>query len=76
MLLYDCKHIIGLMMRYSREHKLETHARIVRKASVRLPEKGAHGGGVGDAWQRWQLSLEAGAVAEENERACIGLRPR
>ena len=33
-------------MRYSREHKLETHARIVRKASVRLREKGAHGVGV------------------------------
>ena len=30
-------------MRYSREHKLETHARIVKKASVRLREKGAHG---------------------------------
>jgi TetR/AcrR family transcriptional repressor of nem operon len=36
------------VMRYSREHKLETHARIVRKASVRLREKGAHGIGVAD----------------------------
>jgi len=35
-------------MRYSREHKLETRARIVRKASVRLREKGAHGVGVAD----------------------------
>jgi TetR/AcrR family transcriptional repressor of nem operon len=35
-------------MRYSREHKAETHARIVRKASVRLREKGAHGVGVAD----------------------------
>ena len=35
-------------MRYSKEHKLETHARIVRKASVRLREKGAHGIGVAD----------------------------
>jgi TetR/AcrR family transcriptional repressor of nem operon len=35
-------------MRYSREHKLETHTRIVRKASVRLREKGAHGIGVAD----------------------------
>ena len=35
-------------MRYSREHKHETHARIVRKASVRLREKGAHGIGVAD----------------------------
>src|SRR6202165_5989307 len=35
-------------MRYSREHKLETHARIVKKASVRLRERGAHGTGVAD----------------------------
>jgi TetR/AcrR family transcriptional regulator, transcriptional repressor for nem operon len=35
-------------MRYSREHKQETHARIVRKASVRLRERGAHGIGVAD----------------------------
>ena len=35
-------------MRYSREHKQETHARIVRKAAVRLREKGAHGVGVAD----------------------------
>jgi TetR/AcrR family transcriptional repressor of nem operon len=35
-------------MRYSKEHKRETHARIVRKASVRLREKGAHGVGVAD----------------------------
>jgi len=28
-------------MRYSREHKLETHDRIVKRASVRLREKGA-----------------------------------
>src|ERR1700754_1226586 len=36
------------MMRYSKEHKQETHDRIVRKASVRLREKGAHGVGVAD----------------------------
>lgn len=35
-------------MRYSKEHKLETHDRIVKKASVRLREKGAHGIGVAD----------------------------
>src|SRR5512132_850258 len=35
-------------MRYSPEHKQETHARIVKKASVRLREKGAHGIGVAD----------------------------
>ena len=35
-------------MRYSKEHKQETHARILKKASVRLREKGAHGIGVAD----------------------------
>jgi TetR/AcrR family transcriptional regulator, transcriptional repressor for nem operon len=35
-------------MRYSKEHKQETRARIVRKASVRLRERGAHGVGVAD----------------------------
>jgi len=35
-------------MRYSKEHKRETHERIVRKAAVRLREKGAHGIGVAD----------------------------
>jgi len=35
-------------MRYSREHKAETHARIVKNASVRLRERGAHGVGVAD----------------------------
>ena len=35
-------------MRYSKEHKQETHARIVKKAATRLREKGAHGIGVAD----------------------------
>ena len=35
-------------MRYSKEHKHETHARIVKKAAVLLREKGAHGIGVAD----------------------------
>ena len=35
-------------MRYSKEHKFQTHARIVKRASVRLREKGAHGIGVAD----------------------------
>jgi TetR/AcrR family transcriptional repressor of nem operon len=35
-------------MRYSKEHKFETHERIVKKASVKLREKGAHGIGVAD----------------------------
>src|SRR5947199_9768496 len=43
-------------MRYSREHKQETHARIVRKAAVRLREKGAHGIGVADLMKEAGLS--------------------
>src|SRR4051794_9244951 len=35
-------------MRYSKDHKQETHARIVKRAAVRLREKGAHGIGVAD----------------------------
>ncbi len=35
-------------MRYSKEHKQETHARIVKRASVKLRERGAHGIGVAD----------------------------
>ena len=35
-------------MRYSKEYKHETHARIVKKASVKLREYGAHGIGVAD----------------------------
>jgi TetR/AcrR family transcriptional regulator, transcriptional repressor for nem operon len=48
MLLYDHKHLIGRTMRYSKEHKQETHERIVKRAAVRLREKGAHGVGVAD----------------------------
>jgi TetR/AcrR family transcriptional regulator, transcriptional repressor for nem operon len=48
MLLYDHKHLIGRIMRYSKEHKQETHERIVKRAAVRLREKGAHGIGVAD----------------------------
>ncbi len=35
-------------MRYGKDHKQETHARIVKKASVRLRERGVHGIGVAD----------------------------
>jgi TetR/AcrR family transcriptional regulator, transcriptional repressor for nem operon len=35
-------------MRYSKEHKQETHERIVKRAAVRLRERGAHGIGVAD----------------------------
>ena len=43
-------------MRYSKEHKQETHARIVKKASVRLREKGAHGIGVADLMKEADLT--------------------
>ena len=33
-------------MRYSKEHKFQTHAKIVKRASIKLREKGAHGIGV------------------------------
>lgn len=39
---------LGHPMRYSKDHKAETHARIVAKAAVRLREKGVHGIGVAD----------------------------
>ena len=73
-------------MRYSREHKLETHARIVRKASVRLREKGAHGIGVADLMKdaglthggfyahfdsREALVIEAFAHAMERDRKSV-----
>jgi TetR/AcrR family transcriptional regulator, transcriptional repressor for nem operon len=35
-------------MRYSKEHKQETHTRIVKRAAILLREKGAHGIGVAD----------------------------
>src|ERR1700744_6629986 len=35
-------------MRYSKEHKFQTHARIVPRASVSRRDKGAHGIGVAD----------------------------
>ena len=35
-------------MRYSKDHKSQTHARIVKRASVKLRERGAHGIGVAD----------------------------
>jgi TetR/AcrR family transcriptional repressor of nem operon len=43
-------------MRYSKDHKQETHARIVKKASVRLREKGAHGIGVADLMKQAGLT--------------------
>ena len=57
-------------MRYSREHKLETHARIVKKASVRLRERGAHGIGVADLMKDAGLT-HGGFYAHFNSRDAL-----
>ena len=57
-------------MRYSREHKLETHARIVKRASVRLREKGAHGIGVADLMKDAGLT-HGGFYAHFNSREAL-----
>src|ERR1700676_2382493 len=61
---------MGQSMRYSREHKLETHARIVRKASVRLREKGAHGIGVADLMKEAGLT-HGGLYAHFDSREAL-----
>ncbi|MBI5319130.1 TetR/AcrR family transcriptional regulator [Bradyrhizobium sp.] len=57
-------------MRYTKEHKQETHARIVRKASVRLREKGAHGIGVADLMKEAGLT-HGGFYAHFNSREAL-----
>jgi len=57
-------------MRYAPEHKAETHARIVRKASVRLREKGAHGVGVADLMKEAGLT-HGGFYAHFNSREAL-----
>jgi TetR/AcrR family transcriptional repressor of nem operon len=57
-------------MRYSREHKQETHTRIVRKAAVRLREKGAHGVGVADLMKEAGLT-HGGFYAHFNSREAL-----
>jgi TetR/AcrR family transcriptional repressor of nem operon len=57
-------------MRYSREHKAQTHARIVRKASVKLREKGAHGIGVADLMKDAGLT-HGGFYAHFNSRETL-----
>ena len=57
-------------MRYSREHKLETHARIVKKASIRLRERGAHGIGVADLMKDAGLT-HGGFYAHFNSREAL-----
>jgi TetR/AcrR family transcriptional repressor of nem operon len=57
-------------MRYSREHKQETHDRIVKKASIRLREKGAHGIGVADLMKEAGLT-HGGFYAHFNSRDAL-----
>ncbi len=57
-------------MRYSKEHKQETHDRIVKKASVRLREKGAHGIGVADLMKEAGLT-HGGFYAHFNSREAL-----
>src|SRR6201998_4638447 len=70
MLLYDCKHLMGPPMRYSRETKLETLGRIVKKASVRLREKGAPGIGGADLMKDAGLT-HGGFYAHFNSREAL-----
>src|SRR5258708_13527845 len=72
MLLYDCKHLMEPVMRYSKEHKLETRARIVKKASMRLREKGAHGIGVADLMKDAGLT-HGGFYAHFDSREALGI---
>ncbi len=59
-------------MRYSKEHKSETHARIVKNASVLLREKGAEGIGVAGLMKEAGLT-HGGFYAHFNSRdALIG----
>jgi len=61
-------------MRYSKEHKQETHARIVKKASVRLREKGAHGIGVADLMKEAGMT-HGGFYAHFNSREALVIEP-
>src|SRR5258705_13981139 len=67
-----CETCDGSAMRYSKEHKLETHARIVKKASMRLREKGAHGIGVADLMKDAGLT-HGGFYAHFNSREALGI---
>jgi TetR/AcrR family transcriptional repressor of nem operon len=57
-------------MRYSKEHKFQTHARIVKRASVKLREKGAHGIGVADLMKEAGLT-HGGFYAHFNSREAL-----
>jgi TetR/AcrR family transcriptional repressor of nem operon len=57
-------------MRYSKQHKQETHERIVKKASVRIREKGAHGIGVAGLMKEAGLT-HGGFYAHFNSREAL-----
>src|ERR1700726_5214556 len=57
-------------MRYSKEHKFQTHAKIVKRASVKLREKGAHGIGVADLMKDAGLT-HGGFYAHFNSRDAL-----
>lgn len=57
-------------MRYSKEHKSQTHAKIVKRASVKLREKGAHGIGVADLMRDAGLT-HGGFYAHFNSREAL-----
>jgi len=57
-------------MRYSKEHKSQTHERIVKRASVKLREKGAHGIGVADLMKEAGLT-HGGFYAHFNSREAL-----
>ena len=59
-------------MRYSKEHKTETHARIVKNASVLLREKGAEGIGVAGLMKEAGLTHGGFYAHFESRDALIG----
>ena len=59
-------------MRYSKEHKTETHARIVKNASVLLREKGADGIGVAGLMKEAGLTHGGFYAHFESRDALIG----
>src|SRR4030081_2508853 len=59
-------------MRYSSEHKHDTHARIVKKSAVRRREKCAHGSGVAALMKDAGLT-HGGFYAHFDSREALGI---
>lgn len=59
-------------MRYSKDHKAETHARIVKNASVRLRERGEAGLGVAELMKEAGLTHGGFYAHFESREALIG----